>query len=380
MDEILHEALRLQALGASVIPIGRKKKPALRTWKAFQATAGDERQIHDWFDSRNDLGLGIVLGPVSGNLIARDFDVREAWERWASEYPNLERMLPNVETSRGRHVYARIAGCASRDFDDGELRAIGCYAVSPPSVHPSGCRYRWGRGFDTLASVPLLTLAQSGFDRCWLASDGQKTDDTDSTQVDSVRSVPICGIRSLIDQTQPKAYGSRRKQLFKLACLIRVDSELKDVPIHELKTLVRQWHELALPNIRSKLFDETWADFVEAYGNVDPARCGDAAAMAMKRADANDLPPEALRYVTPLIQRLVALCAELGRGSPDGEFFLSCRKAASVLGTSDYKSVARWLQMLVADRLLVELVKGGPHTNKASRYRYLPNNSEPKRT
>lgn len=115
----------------------------------------------------------------------------------------------------------------------------------------------------------------------------------------------------------------------------------------------------------------TWADFVEAYGNVDLARSGDAAEMAMAAADSKELPSEALRYVTPLIQRLVALCAELGRSSAEGTtFFLSCRKAASVLGTSDYKSVARWLQMLVADRLLGEVVKGGPHTNKATRYEW----------
>ena len=93
------------------------------------------------------------------------------------------------------------------------------------------------------------------------------------------------------------------------------------MPLHELKSLVRQWYEQALPNIRSKCFDETWTDFVEAYGNVDLARCGDAAAMAMKRADANDLPPKALQYESPLTRRPVALCTELARDAPDGIFF-----------------------------------------------------------
>ncbi len=382
---ILDEALRLHALGVSVIPIGQKKKPALPTWKRFQTMPADERQIHDWFDSRDDLGLGIVLGPVSGNLVVRDFDVEAAWMRWANEYPGLVRTLPFVETSRGRHVYARIAGRPSRKFDDGELRSSGNYVVAPPSVHPSGCCYRWGREFDTLASVPVLTVEQSGFDRCWLAPGAQEAVATDRTEIDSVRSVqsvrsvPICGIQPLIDQTLPKAYGSRRKQLFKLACLIRVDSLWKDVPIHDLKSPVRQWHEQALPNIRSKCFDETWSDFVEAYGNVDLSRCGDAAAMAMKRADAKELPPEALKYESPLVRRLVALCAELARNAPDGIFFLSCRKAASVLGGDDYKLANRHLNMLEADRVLQLKERGGPHNNKSNRYRYLPNETESKR-
>ena len=180
MDDILDEALRLHSMGLSVIPIDKQKKPALRTWKPFQTTAAEEHQIHDWFDRRDDLGVALILGPVSGSLIVRDFDLEAAWMRWANEYPSLVRMLPFVETSRGRHVYARIAGCASQKLDDGELRSNGNYVVAPPNVHPSGCRYCWGRGFDTLASVPLLTLEQFGFDRCWLALDGQETAATDS--------------------------------------------------------------------------------------------------------------------------------------------------------------------------------------------------------
>ncbi len=291
--------------------------------------------------------------------------------RWASEHSVLAATLPFVETSPGRiHVYARVVDCPTQTFADGELRASGTYVVAPPSPHPRGGRYRWGRGFDTLADVPSITLEQSGFARCWLLPDGQQSRDTDRTEIDlsdlclSVSSTP------LIESTLPHAFGTRRRRLFEFARRVRVDPQLRDMPIHELRPLVEEWHHLALPFIRTKPFDETWADFVEAYSNIDLARCGDLAAIAMAAANSKELPPEALRYVTPVIQRLVALCAELGRSSADGVFFLSCRKAASVLGMSDYKSVARWLRMLAADRLLEELVKGGPHSNKASRYKW----------
>ena len=370
------EAIRLQRIGISVIPIGKEKRPAIKEWKPFQTAPADERQVADWFDRRDDLNIAIILGEVSGNLVARDFDHVDAWPRWASEYPSLEQMLPTVQTSRGTHVYARIAGCPAINPKDGELRAQGQYVVCPPSVHPSGKRYFWLRGFDTLADVPVLTVEESRFGRCWLPSDRQQSHDTDRTEVDlsdlclSVLSVLSVSSTPLIEATLPHAFGARRHRLFELARRIRVDPQLRDVPIHELMPLVVEWHRLALPCIRTKLFAETWADFIEGYNNIDLARCGDSAATAMSSSDAKELPPEAARYVTPQIQRLVGLCRELSSRSADGAFDLSCRKAASVLGTSDYKSVARWLQMLVADRLLIEVVKGGPHSNKASRYQW----------
>lgn len=374
-DDVLHEALRLQRIGLSVIPIGSGKKPAIKAWTPFQSRPADERQVHDWFASRDDRGLAIILGPVSGNLIARDFDIEGAYAAWEMAYPSLARSLPTVATSRGRrHVYCRHPDVATVKLGDGELRGERSYVLAPPSRHPSGCRYEWLVPLTSLDGVPMLTPEQSGFGRCWLASDGEQSHDTDRTEVDlfdlclSVLSVSCA---PLIQATLPHAFGNRRHRLFELARRIRVDPQLQGVPIHELRPLVAEWHRLALPFIRTKPVDETWADFVEAYSNVDLARCGDAAVIAMVAADAKELPPEAQRYVTPLIQRLVALCAELGRCSAEGTtFFLSCRKAASVLGTSDYKSVARWLQMLVADRLLIEVVKGGPHSNRASRYEW----------
>lgn len=373
--DVLTEALRLQRIGLSVIPIiGGEKKPAVTKWQPFQTTLADEQQVRDWFDRRDDLGLAIILGPVSGNLNVRDFDIEGSYSAWATAYPSLARSLPTVATSRGRrHVYCRHPDVATITLGDGELRGARSYVVAPPSRHPSGCLYEWLVPLTSLDAVPMLTPEQSGFGRCWLASDGEQSHDTDRTEVDlfdlclSVLSVSCA---PLIQATLPHAFGNRRHRLFELARRVRVDPQLRDVPIRELRPLVEQWHRLALPFIRTKCLDESWCDFVEAFNNVDLSRCGDAAAMAMAAADAKELPPEALQYVTPVIQRLVALCAELGRGSSDGKFFLSCRKAASVLGTSDYKSVARWLQMLVADRLLFELVKGGPHTNKASRYEW----------
>lgn len=79
--DLLVEALRLQSLGISTIPIGNNKRPAIKSWKAFQTTLADEQQVRDWFDRRDDLGLAIILGDVSGSLVARAFDVGDSWQR-----------------------------------------------------------------------------------------------------------------------------------------------------------------------------------------------------------------------------------------------------------------------------------------------------------
>ena len=181
----------------------------------------------------------------------------------------------------------------------------------------------------------------------------------------------------MIEATIPPAFGTRRHRLFLLARRIRGDEQLSQIPLRELKPLVRKWHQQALATIRTKEFDETWIDFVEAYQNVDQSRCGDAALMAMALVDATDLPPEAMGYSSPLTRRLVGLCAELSRTSADGEFYLSCRKAAGVLGVIDHKLVNRTLRMLCLDGVLLVTKTGGPHNNLAHRYRYFGTHVSP---
>ena len=70
--DVLSAALRYHSLGWSIIPVAAgTKKPALRSWKPFQTNRADEQQIRDWFDKRDDLGLAVVLGTVSGGLTCR---------------------------------------------------------------------------------------------------------------------------------------------------------------------------------------------------------------------------------------------------------------------------------------------------------------------
>jgi len=381
-NHVLDEALRLQSMGISVIPIGNKKKPAVKTWKKFQTTPADARQIHDWFDLRDDLGLGIILGPVSGNLVARDFDLSSSFHQWSKSNPNLAKKLPTVKSSRGFHVYARIPHCPFQEFGDGELRSHRHFIVAPPSLHPDGCMYSWNRRFEKLDDVPVLSLEHSGFGKAW-KNDGPKNPDekkqiavtTDRTEIDSVVSVlSVEETARLLEGTIPQTFGTRRKSLFMLARRIRGHSKLGNTPLPDLKATLRVWHQRALPTIRTKGFDESWTDFVDAWGNVDLNRCGDAVLEAMRRTDATELPRKAMEYEGTTTRRLIGLCAELARCSANGVFYLSCRKAAEAMKEADFALISRMLKMLCADGVLLEVEHGGPHSNRASRYRFLHEN------
>jgi bifunctional DNA primase/polymerase-like protein len=143
LDGVLFPALGYLQRGWSIIPIkAGEKKPALRTWKKYQDELPTEATVKRWFPKGTDRGIGIICGPVSGNLVIRDFDEPGSYEKWKADYPELSRTLPTVATGRGYHVYFRADIDKIKLQGDGELRGGG-YCLAPPSTHPNGKSYRW---------------------------------------------------------------------------------------------------------------------------------------------------------------------------------------------------------------------------------------------
>src|SRR5262245_20428995 len=83
--------------GWSVIPVKAYKTPAVAAWKGRQTVQTDPEEIGAWFSrATNVAGVGIVLGAVSGDLFARDFDKPDSYTRWAAAQPALAASLPTV--------------------------------------------------------------------------------------------------------------------------------------------------------------------------------------------------------------------------------------------------------------------------------------------
>lgn len=139
-----HEYL---AANCSIIPlIGKVPSVA---WNEFRQTQPAAARVRWWIETGKMQNVGIVLGTVSGGLVALDVDEPEAVELFERTFPALANTM-TVATSRGRHYYwytRRVPETTiGKPF---ELRSDGAYIVAPPSVHPkSGQPYRLARALE----------------------------------------------------------------------------------------------------------------------------------------------------------------------------------------------------------------------------------------
>jgi putative DNA primase/helicase len=178
-------AFAANAAGLSVVPPREDgSKAPLGTWTHYQHFRATAEQLHKWYGPHT--GLGAVLGKVSRNTEAFEFDDREVYERFLAlaRQSGLGDLVEKLETgyvedtpSGGVHWLMRcetIAGNTKlatrpkrpeeqRDPKDSiktliETRGEGGFIVLAPSngtVHPSGRAYRLRAGGFT--TIPTLT-------------------------------------------------------------------------------------------------------------------------------------------------------------------------------------------------------------------------------
>jgi len=158
LSPLLAEALRLRALGLSVIPLhapgmplpkGREPdsagKAPMIPWKAYQNRLATEGEIHRWWSQWPHANIGVVTGKVSGVVVV-DVDGPEgqATLRTLAPVPPTWRS----RTGKGEHLWFKHPGGATiQNFAKRrpglDLRADGGLVVAPPSRHPSGVLYEW---------------------------------------------------------------------------------------------------------------------------------------------------------------------------------------------------------------------------------------------
>jgi hypothetical protein len=153
---LLQIALRLLALGLSVIPVPRPRQgvaqglpgdgkvPAL-AWREYQMRLPAEGEVREWFGAE-PMNLAVITGAISG-IVVIDADDREA-VRWVG------RRLPytpwQTQTARGFHLWyrspdVRVPNRARLETPEGRLaidvRGDGGYVIAPGSIHASGAEY-----------------------------------------------------------------------------------------------------------------------------------------------------------------------------------------------------------------------------------------------
>ncbi len=364
-------------LGWCIIPIPHKRKEARIKWRTYQKTRPDREQSVTWFGNGCTLNMAVVLGSVSGDLCCRDFDICEAYERWAAGHTDLEARLPTVKTARGYHVYFVSSIKGIRKFPDGELRGSGGYCLVPPSVHPDGPAYEWivRPTVENLIAVDpeLAGLLPNDAPVTEQTENTEKPEQTEHTEHTEAMEWGKC-VERIICETLPREFGTRNRRVFDLARTLKSLPQFAGAEARDLRSVVQEWHRRALSKIRTKEFEESWIDFLKAWPRVRYPRGSEPMMEIFQRAVEGERPQIAVaKYPdNERLQILVALCRELQRATGGQPFYLSCRVAGRLLSVS-HTEAGRWLFLLESDGILRVVAKGGTHENprNATRFRYL---------
>jgi len=131
------------ALSVNLIPIHPRGKKPLVPWARYQ----EEFSWTDrpgWKDQWPGMNYGLVTGSISG-VVAVDFDKKDG--KTLFEKYQVAGTAPVSETANGFHALYMIPdepiGNATRVVPGLDFRGEGGYIVIPPSVHPTGKKYRW---------------------------------------------------------------------------------------------------------------------------------------------------------------------------------------------------------------------------------------------
>lgn len=178
MTEILAAARQYLHAGFSLFPLvyrGKEPKANLlpnKTWQPFQQARPTEEQVNAWFTTNGPLNIALVMGDVSGGVIALDFDQEEAYLSWVAKYPAFgPEYTATAETGKGFHVLVRMPAPLPRSWQIvwqghhiGETRGEGGYIAVWPSLHPTGRQYCWlTPPWDKIATAN--SLAELGLSR-----------------------------------------------------------------------------------------------------------------------------------------------------------------------------------------------------------------------
>lgn len=167
MNAHLEAALAYAARGLTVFPVEPRGKRPL-TEHGLKDATDHPGQIRAWWEATPQANVGL---PTSGLLVVdadvrADVEVRSGVDAWA-ELTALHGGQPPTRMQRtgsgGLQVFFRDPGRRFRN-SAGKLgpnidtRAVGGYVLVPPSLHPTGERYRWTSELPT-APLPAWLAA-----------------------------------------------------------------------------------------------------------------------------------------------------------------------------------------------------------------------------
>lgn len=371
LDELTDQAasaIKMASLGLPVFPCDSTKKPLCA--HGFKDATTDADQVRGWWEQYPYALPAVPTGKTTG-IFVLDVDVKAGKDGYAT-LAQLGHEIPptrahTTQTGGGRHYLFQMPEDTERRCTTGKIgagldtRADGGYIVWWPAI---------GLPVDNaqdLLPVPQWLLDAtaspvSGGDRAHL----QKTQKTQMTQQSSSVSSDS-SVGEAITRHLPEGIGERNRRLFDLARHIK--GLMPDATKADLRGIVAEWHRLALPNIGTAGFAESWGDFQRGWDAVHTPY-GSVLDRILGEIDMTEKAPESLVSLgyDDKALLLCRICKQLQANAGEGPFFISVRQAGELIGLH-FTDAGKVLYALVADDVL-ELVKKGAG-KAASRYRYI---------
>jgi len=151
-----------QKQGLSFFPLPYKSKAANIKWDTFQRRKPTEAEIEAWFNGR-ETNVAVVCGKISDNLVVLDCDSKERYAELGNiikEKLGIEDINDSTwitETGRGFQIWFKVTeDTKSAKFPMLDIKAEGGYVVAPPSIHPTGKRYKFVNPETPLRTIPSL--------------------------------------------------------------------------------------------------------------------------------------------------------------------------------------------------------------------------------
>jgi hypothetical protein len=383
------------------------KKPLGEGWtadhdgRAWQNKTWARKEVDQAHKVFGELNLGVLYGPRSG-LMDIEYDSGDGETELSRWFNGDVPVAPTFRSKRGPHRIVKFdddlnrIGKATIHFGTLEIKA-GCngkavHSLWPPSA-TSGTRREWieGLAYDDCDPPEIPKIAKERLfeqvlsEVCRRSAGGrdngsngtQRTQLSHEITVSSVSTVchspqhspPVSSdIQKAVAATVPKTPGQRHRAIFEFARHLKSIPNLATAEVDALRPYVEWWHDLALPVITTKPFEETWYDFRNSWLSVKFPAGEEPIAIMYATAISKPLPKCSERYSQIELRSLVALCRELQNQAGEDSFFLAGRIAADQIGV-DHRTAARWLHMLRMDDILQLVEQGSRH--QASEYRYL---------
>lgn len=275
-----------------------------------------------------------------------------------------------VESSPGRyHAYWRVNDCGIDQCEPALKQLIQKFDADKSCCDRS--RVLRLPGFYHRKSDPYLVhVLDQAPGQCSLADLGIDLQKEQKKQ----QSSSVSSVSSVGDGFLPESPGQRNRRLFEFARYLK--GTHPDATKAELREIVGQWHQRALPHIGTSDFSESWGDFQRAWDSVHTPY-GSVLNRLLGEIDMTEHLPQGLTELGYGEKALLLcrICKQLQRNAGEDPFFISSRQAGDLVGLH-FTDASKVLYALVADDVL-ELVKRGAGT-QASRYRYIwPDDERP---